>query len=350
MAPTRVDLAPGDNIRLLDKLDDWISAGEMTGKALELAFGDATLPDEQILSPQTTGDLIGRAIRVYRANIRQWAPLLIWPTVCVLIGRVIYQQSLVVLQKGAGPEALLASGGLFLALVIVVFGKWWLFQKQLSFVRLSTGFSATLDDALAFMKKRRWSMIWLMLLGGFMLTAVVVLWSLEIIAAGVLIKILPIPGILGTLFGVIGMSISTTFMWFALGLSLCALSCEKGSATDLLSRGFTLASKYFWRTMLCGLVMYLTVNLLATPLWMPVMVGGTIDYLVNGNMASSQGLPMHWQILVAAWETLVEMVTSPILCLAYGFYYYDLRLRNEGVDVLESLAALKLKQNALDIL
>ena len=64
-------------------------------------------------------------------------------------------------------------------------------------------------------------------------------------------------------------------------------------------------------------------------------------------MAATQGLPIQWQIFVAFWETVIEMVTQPILFLAFGFYYYDLRLRNEGVDVLESLEALKLKQNAL---
>ncbi len=302
------------------------------------------LPDEKFLSPSTTGDLIGRAIRVYRANIVRWAPLLVWPTICVLVGRVDYQYFFVTMQKGAT-----ASGGygMISGALMVLFGKWLLAQKLLSFVRLSTGFSQTLSEAEAYLKKRRWTMIGLLILGAIMLVAVVILWALEIVASGVLIKFLPIPGMLATFFGVVGMSVSTIFIWFALGLSLSALACETGGAGDLLARGFTMASRHFFRTMFCGFVVYLTVNLLATPLWMPVMAGGMFEYLRSGPIAASQGLPIHWQIFVAAWETLIDMVTQPILCLAYGFYYYDLRLRNEGVDVLESLEALKLKQNAL---
>lgn len=302
------------------------------------------MPDELILTPNTTGDLIGRAIRVYRANIATWAPLLVWPTICILIGRVDYQYFFVTMQKGASS---FAGWGVLIGAIIVLFGKWLLVQKLLSFVRLSTGFSRSLSDAETYLKKKRWTMLGLLALGLIMLIAVIVLWALEIVAAGVLIKILPIPGILATFFGVIGMTISTIFIWLALGLSLAALACEKGGAGDLLARGFTMASRYFFRTMFCGFIVAFTVNLIAVPLWTPVMIGGMVEYLRTGPISPTQGLPVHWQIFVAAWETVIEMVTQPILCLAYGFYYYDLRLRNEGVDVLESLEALKLKQNAL---
>lgn len=157
-------------------------------------------------------------------------------------------------------------------------------------------------------------------------------------------KILPLPGVLASLFGLFGMTVSAVFIWFSLGIALAALACEKGGASEVLGRGFSLASRYFFRTMFCGAVVYLSVNLIAMPLWIPVVAGGLVEYLRTGPITTPQGVPIYWQIFVASWETLIDMVTQPILCLAYGFYYYDLRLRNEGVDVLESLEALKLKQ------
>jgi hypothetical protein len=312
-----------------------------------LAIGDYALLEKKILSPQSTGDLIGRAVRVYRANLREWAMILLAPTICVLFGRVINQYCFVTLQKGTSLEAPLASIGLGLGVIVVIIGKWWLVQKQLALVRLANGFSETLDDAVVYMGSRRWSLAGLTLLVAVIAVAVTTLWMFEVIASGILIKFAPLVGSLATIFGVFGMFVSTIFIIFAMMLAFSALACEKRSATEILSRGFTMASKYFFRTMLCGVVIQLTVYFIAMPLWSPVMVIGVIDYLRVGPTLAAQGLPMHWQVFVAAWETVVEMITQPIMSLAYGFYYYDLRLRNEGVDVLESIEALKLKQNAL---
>jgi hypothetical protein len=317
--------------------------GEIKRKALELAIGELALPDEQIVSPQSTGDLIGRAVRVYRANIRQWAPLLLWPTVCVLVGRVIYQASAAYFQQDQSQVVIVVP--LILGFTVVIMGKWFLLQKQLAFVRLTTGFSKTLDEAMTYTKRRKWAIAGVVALCLIIFTGVFMLWMLEIIAAGVLTKIIPVPAVIAMVLGFIGFIISSAFIMFALLLSLSALACENGTVTSLLSRGFTLSSKSFFRTLWCGLIASLTVNLIATPMWLPISLIGSLDALRAGG--TLQGLPMYWQVTIAAWETLIEMVTQPILFLAYGFYYYDLRLRYEGVDVLEALETIKLKQRAL---
>ncbi len=37
------------------------------------------------------------------------------------------------------------------------------------------------------------------------------------------------------------------------------------------------------------------------------------------------------------------MLCWPIMFIAFGYYYYDLRLRFEGIDVLTQLDQLRLK-------
>ena len=312
-------------------------------ESAKIGIGEEALPDEQNLNPQTIGDLVGRAVRVYRANIRQWAPLLLWPTITVLVGRVVYQTSAFSFQQNQ--SHLPSLGFLISGLGIVMLGKWWLCLKLLAFVRFSNRFAGTLDDAMSYMRRRKWTLAGIAILCLTIFSAVSVLWLLEIIAAAVLLKIALAPAIFAMVFGFLGLVVSFAFMIFAFFLSIVALACEDSGVTTLLSRGFTLSSKSFWRTMWCGLIAAITVNLLATPLWLPLSILGSLDAVRGAGMV--QGLPLHWQVTVVAWETLIEMITQPILLLAYGFYYYDLRLRYEGIDVLESLETIKLKQRAL---
>lgn len=309
-------------------------------ESARMGVGELALPDELILTPQTTGDLVGRAIRVYRANLRQWAPMLLWPTICILVGRVTYQASAALIQqtKMAFPATLLV----FVGFIIIVIGKWFLLQKILAFVRLANGFAETLPDAIAYMRRRKFAIVGMFGLGVVVFLAICMLWTLEIIAGGVLSKAIPVLAALAMLFGFLGFFVSVVFMVIAFLLSLSVLACEDGSPTTILSRGFSLSSKRFLRTIGCGLFTALTINLLAIPLWLPISVLGSLDAIRLGGHIP--GLPLYWQVLISMWETLIELVTGPILFLAYGFYYYDLRLRYEGVDMLDSLETIKLRQ------
>ncbi len=315
-----------------------------------MAIGDTALPDELLISPQTTGDLIGRAIRVYRRNMVHWAPLLILPTAVVLAGRIIYQLFAPLLEK----DPLTGYLGIALAIAVILVGKWWLLIKQLSFVRLATGFASSLQQSSLDIGKRKWHIlgifaIWLLTLG-----AISTLWVLEILAATVFMKVVILPALLAMFLGVVGFFISIAFLIFALFLSFSALACEKSAVSAYLSRGFSMASKTFLRTMACGIAIGLSINLLATPLWIPVSVAGALDAFRTGdnlshaaNLSHAVNIPLHWQLFLSVWETLIEMITQPIYCLAFGFYYYDLRLRFEGIDLTEALANLKLKQPPL---
>lgn len=302
--------------------------------------------DEHIIRPQTTGDLIGRAIRVYRVNLMQWAPLLLFPTLLAVLGQAVIQATSALTQKNNDIGQLIpALLGMLLSFVVMLIGYWILLLRQLAFVRLANGFSDNLNDALAYVKKRQLTIFGICLLGTFILFAVVVLWFLELIAAAVLIKFFAALSTLAMIFGLIGLMVSAMFVVYALTISLAALACEGGDAAALLSRGFSMGSKCFFRTMYIGFVLNIILRLLTTPLWLPIAIFFVIDAVRLGTdfsgLAATQ--PIYWQVIATAWQTLIEMVTWPIMFLAFGYYYYDLRLRFEGVDVLAQLDQLKLK-------
>lgn len=302
------------------------------------------LPYAQPLSPQTTGDLIGRAIRTYRSNLIPWARLLLWPTIGVLVGRVIIQLAGYFASESNATDDLARSAPFFACLlgglVIVFVFKWLLLTRQLALVRLSTGFSNNFDDAFNFIKSRQLTMFGTIVVCVFMILAVGMLWALELIFFAILLKWSMIAAI-GIAVGAAGLIISELFIYFTLYLSLASLACDENADS---SRGFNIANKSRFRTLFAGALITLTVFLLAIPMSSPAFIFIVIDSLRLGP-ASGTHHPYYWQVVLAAWETLVEMLTSPLIFLSYGFYYYDLRLRFEGVDVLEQLNQFKLEKN-----
>ena len=240
---------------------------------------------------------------------------------------------------------LYAIPAILLGLGLMLAGKWLLMVKQLAFVRLASGFSQTLDDALKVVRSRQWSMAAVFLLIAFTMLAVAALWTVELMAAAFVAKDRSgaIPGILAMFIGATGMIASTGFISVVLFLALSAVACEKQRATSLISKVFSLASKSFFRTLFMGIVISVTISCLSSPLWLPVLVFLLVDSIRMGAEIAGE-MPIHWHILISTWESLIDILVWPVTFLAYGAYYNDLRVRNEGLDVLNSLDKIKQQQ------
>lgn len=286
----------------------------------------------------SVGDLTGRAIRVYRLNFKTWIPLLIWPTIICVLGRVVMQGSFAAMAEGDNSMA--AAGFAFAALVgsaVWMVSKWVILVRQLAFVRLANGFSDSLKESLEFVQKRQWAVLGATVLVSFILLAVAGLWLLELIASGLLYKrdtIRAITSSVGLLFGLTAGTISCSFIYCVMFVVYAGIACESTSMTSMISRGFKLSGKAVFRTLCLGTLLWITTYFIAIPLWLPPFALIGLDALRMGaDFNLSKEIPMHWQVFSSAWEPLVEMVIWPITFLAYGFFYYDLRLRQEAVDV-----------------
>lgn len=296
------------------------------------------MSQEILESKQSVGDVVGRAIRIYRLNLKSWLPLLIWPTIFGVLGRVFLQGSI-----GYLPESkdLLITGGLGLlalvGIIVIIITKWILLVRQLAFVRLANGFSDSLEESLSFMSRSQWKVLGVAILVSCIFTAVIILWSLELVASAMLYKresILAIPSLLGIFFGVVAGYISSSFIYYVMFIVFSGVACESYGLTTLISRGFKLASKAIFRTLYLGFLIGVTVYLVAIPLWLPPLFLIGLDAIrIGPELAMAKDVPIHWQVLSSAWEPIVEMIVWPITFLAYGFFYYDLRLRQEAVDV-----------------
>ena len=290
---------------------------------------------------QTVGDLIGRAIRIYRLNFRSWIAVLIWPTIICVLGRVMLQSSVALLPHIPKTDGALPYIGLgVLGLVgfgVFIVTKWVLLVRQLAFVRLANGFSDSLKESLSHMYKRQWSILGAGILVSFISGAVVILWMIELFASAMLYRrdsFMVIPSSLGMIFGFFAMWASLSFIYYVLLIISAGIACEKESLTTMITRGFKLCGKSVMRTLYLGFLVWMVTYFISFPLWLPPYIVIGVDFFRLGHeMNLLEQPPVHWQVISAAWEPLVEMVIWPITFLSYGFYYYDLRLRQEAVDV-----------------
>lgn len=305
------------------------------------------MTEDPIKTTQSVGDLIGRAIRVYRINVVEWAKVLIWPTVVITLGRGLVSAGAAGIGKDMSVQGIAMLVLMLVGLFILLIARWLLVVRALGFVRLSTGFAPNLTEALAYTKKRMWSILGVMVLTGSVAMAVVTLWLLEVVASIFLYNVIVIPAVIGIVAGVIGMILSIVFVYIAMYIALCAMACEEGSITTLISKAFAMCSKVVFRTLGAGFMIWLTVLILAAPLWLPLWLLLGLDMVRLGPEAfTGNNVPFHWNLLLSVWESLIDMICAPVIYLCYGFYYYDLRLRSEGVDLVQNLDALKLQKDA----
>ncbi|MBI1269642.1 hypothetical protein GC174_04335 [bacterium] len=297
---------------------------------------------EQTMS---VGDMIGRAIRVYRLNLRSWVPILIWPTIICMVGRVLFQgaTAYIPVVEGKLPLQIGLAAAAFVGLTIWFLAKWVIIVRQLAFVRIANGFSDSLTEALDYMKSRQWSVAGIFVVLSFIMSAVGGLWLLELIASGMLYKrdtLLALVSTTGLGFGFIVGFLSLSFIYYVQFIILSGIACEKIGLTAMISRGFKLASKAVFRTLYLGLMISLTVYFISIPLWLPPLLLIGLDALrVGADLNLAEEIPIFWQVISSAWEPLVEMIIWPISSLTFGYFYYDLRLRQEAVDVILHLDA-----------
>ncbi len=301
---------------------------------------------------QSVGDLVGRAFQIYRANITQWFRFLLFPTIFVLVSRIMVQSATAFMSAEK-------SSPLLVSIVVVLFGaacltllvaRWLLLLRQLALVRIVNGLSSDLKDALKVVSGRQGALI---AIGAFlvlMVSVTSVIFFLFVILCAFLFKrgsplsFIPILLVYGSMFG---WFISLGFIHASGFLISCAAVCEKQRISQVIGRGFSLSGRAFFRTLLGGFLIMITIVLLGPPLWLPVFVFCALDAFRMGFEGSGNSLPFHWQVLWSTWESLVDMVVWPICFIFFGLYYADMKVRQEGQDLSDNLAKLKTEYQSL---
>ncbi len=301
--------------------------------------------------PQSVGDLIGRAFRVYRRNIPLFFRVLLGPTIFATIGSLGLQWAIT---YGVTPDSTqamslpLLSALVIASTIIVLAAKWILAVRQLAFVRMMAGFAPDYPAAYEYVSRKRWTVLALYLSGVALIVAAFVAWVLEMALTALLPKVglvMAMLTVVGLLVGALGLLASVWLIVLVGFLVFSAAACEDVPLTTLISRGLSLTMHDFGRSLAFGVLLVIAITAISYPLTLPVVILSLVDMFREGlsseTIVGSYRMPFYLMVVGQVWESLVNMLLWPVIFMAYGLFYYDLRIRQEGLDLTMRLDALQ---------
>jgi hypothetical protein len=298
---------------------------------------------------QSVGDLIGRAIRLYRQNFLIIVQVLLLPSAGATLGKIGLQWGLIHVKETS----------IFLpAVICMVVGSslslwflWVLTLRQVGLVKLLESEEKSFAVAYTAVKKRGWAIFFIFLLTHLMVIVNVGLFIGELIilafaanVASVNHAFLGILGLLGFIGGCAGALYATLFTFVA--FASVALTEQKFGA--LLKETFTLLGRDFKRGSWFAIVLSIGLGALIPPLTLPLMGLTLVDAMKPRAAAEAwlgNGQYSLFTLVVAqSWESLINMVLWPIMFFAYGLLFQDLKVRQHASDLSAELERLEYKR------
>jgi hypothetical protein len=312
-------------------------------------------------TPQGVGDLIGLAFRMVRRNLGTIFRFILVPSIFTVAAGIAFQWvftygTAAISESRNITDALGLAGGFIVATILFCVSWWILGMRLLALTRVALGFSGSLEDAWQYMLKRKWALAGLYTLGLMLFTGAIMGWCILLVIGGFaggmlgigseVAKVVVI-GLSSTVC-VLGMLITGCVYMLASHLAYCVLACEDTPVTAVIGRSVQLTMRHPMRTLAFGIVFLVTFSVISYPLSLPVAAATFVDALQHGlNTAATAGgasayrPPMYLLVMTQAWEAAMGVILRPLVVFSFGLLYYDLRLRNEGMDIQRKLELIE---------
>jgi hypothetical protein len=285
-------------------------------------------------------------VRLARDNARTCVKILLWPSLVELVGKIIILIGLNTVLMGGHHNMLMAAGGIItcgIGVLIAVGAELFLTLRQLALFRLLAGYSASFKEAYAFVAERKFLLI-AAVIGTYMLTMTAIFFWCVVIGfstAFVAKKILLAVSVTAALIGVIGLCVSIVLTSLPIMMLAPALAIEDRSFGQIAKWSVSICLKTFWRTVGFSSLLTIVVLILSSVLNLPPSLISGFEYMRNyfaGDVSKAPNL--YVQIFASVWRSGVNLFLSPMLFFSIGFYYLDLRMRTEGLDITRRIEAL----------
>jgi len=159
-----------------------------------------------------------------------------------------------------------------------------------------------------------------------------------------------IAGCIGMTFGLAGGLVSLLYVGIVAHMTVSSMAIESDGLGTLISHSSALTARAFFRSIVFLFVTAISVSLLAYPLSVPlvivIMINSVTQGIIAGGPHGAAEVPIYIQVISQVWEQLINMIVGPILFICYGLYYCDLRMRQEGLDLIERVDSLELQSQA----
>lgn len=306
------------------------------------------LTDPCLMSPRTVGDIVSASVRICRQNVRLLMKLLMWPAAASAAAHVVTLFGLIQMESAVSPDGSdvtswtnlltgvgIIGAGLLFALPIQVI----LVLRQLAVLRVVARFSETLKEADKFLWKNFWKLIVIGFLTYTLLTVWIIVWTVIVVLVTVVGALLHAPylTIAMVMFTFVIGAFSVLLFLSPMAVVVPAAACEDKGLIAIISDGTALAFRNFWRT--CGFctLLGMVVYLLGFTLGFPGQIVYLIEYIkaaLAGTMPKSADIPFYAHVITTVWHSVVNIFVGPVVSISAGLYYFDLRVREQGLDIL----------------
>src|SRR5215213_349052 len=309
------------------------------------------MADVTILEPMSTGDVIDRAVRLYRRNFAPLVSITAVPSVLGYIVSLLFWSGLGEFERGGG-----MTGGAVVFMALGAIGyPIWLFVLLITIAGLSRviGDHVMLEEAITFGKcasaiRRRFKDI--LLMGLLSLVAMVAIYMAVSAIVLVLILIVGIvagvfaaagmpPTVIGVLVGLIaiGAIAAAIFLILVILVRITFLPqvvmLEGQTAGNALTRAINLGKGNWHRFGAIVLFGYFVSLSMLAALLLPVLALLQLSGQANSEFFSGQG----WNAIYGACNQIASLLVLPIWIISITLLYFDSRVRKEAYD-LELLA------------
>jgi len=303
------------------------------------------------LRPLTLGELFDRAFSMYRRHLWVFAGIAAIPSVLALAATLMAQTAQMLVMRSTlnpgGAEALNAGSlvtiaGLYGGMMVLMLAYWVVYMIALGATTFAVselyfGRPVSIAQVYGQIRSRIGQLVLLMLLiglrlFGLMLVAGVVVAMTFGAAASNNPGAAVLLGLLAVLtFGVI--AVASTYLCLRYAVAVPALVIERLKASESIRRSIELTKGRLLRVFLlvvCALmVTYATMAIFQGP------------FILGALMAGPGSTRWFWLNLTGGVVgTIGATFTTPILIIGLALIYYDARIRDEGLDLELTLAAL----------
>ncbi len=306
-------------------------------------------------NPQSVGDIIGRAVRVFRTNVPLIFKALIMPSIFLMAGSFAIQYTLSygvvdVAKTSNWVYGIVLALVFFVGWVVATIGSWIVTLRQLALVRLFLGFSPDWKTADQNLWNKKWVLVGLYIFTAMIFSCIFGLWFIQLGFVGVFVGLLKdhptalgLVSLIGFTVWLLGVALTAGLSFMVVMVGFSCMACEDVPFFTIMGRAFRLTFSNFWRSLGFGIVLTCVMMALYSPLALPVVALSLADYFragVSTANAETYQVPLYILAVDQVWEALTGMLLRPIMFLSFGYYYFDVRLRREGLDIVRRLTKM----------
>lgn len=304
-----------------------------------------------ILEPMSTGDVIDRAVRLYRRNFTPLVAIVAVPTLIGYVVSLMFWYGYTSLLTGASGTRGVSASGIWMFVLGVLGYPIWMFVWLVTVSGLCrvVGDHLMLNEAITFRKcfaaaKRRLGAITLMGLLLVILSAVayipvaIVLFVL-MMAVGLIIGAIAASGLpqwIATVMLVITVVVAVAgILFFVLNVVARLIflpqvvMIEGESAGNALGRAMRLGKGNWYRLAGIAAFSYFVSFSLLSALTLPVLAGLYLAGVLTTEFFASPG----WSIVYTSFSNISGLLSLPIWICSFTLLYFDSRVRQEAYDV-----------------